>query len=111
MPNTFAPIIRNLSQRTSLSMARTSLFQCVALLACVFAAASYSLVYLAQELNRFEDSESAFYTRKAVQSLEKSQRLTVKDYAFWGDAYKTPARFRGHGLGLYPRKRRAHAVS
>ncbi|WP_193040630.1 CHASE4 domain-containing protein, partial [Pseudomonas sp. K2] len=88
MPNTFAPIIRNLSQRTSLSMARTSLFQCVALLACVFAAASYSLVYLAQELNRFEDSESAFYTRKAVQSLEKSQRLTVKDYAFWGDAYK-----------------------
>ncbi|WP_104903300.1 EAL domain-containing protein [Pseudomonas sp. LH1G9] len=88
MPNTFAPIIRNLSQRTSLSMARTSLFQCVVLLACVFAAASYSLVYLAQELNRFEDSESAFYTRKAVQSLEKSQRLTVKDYAFWGDAYK-----------------------
>jgi len=70
MPNTFAPIIRNLSQRTSLSMARTSLFQCVVLLACVFAAASYSLVYLAQELNRFEDSESAFYTRKAVQSLE-----------------------------------------
>jgi diguanylate cyclase (GGDEF)-like protein/PAS domain S-box-containing protein len=88
MPNTLAPIVRKLSQRTSLSLARTSLFQCVALLACVFAAASYSLVYLAHELDRFEDSESAFYTRKAVQSLEKSQRLAVKDYAFWGDAYK-----------------------
>jgi diguanylate cyclase (GGDEF)-like protein/PAS domain S-box-containing protein len=88
MPNTLAPIVRKLSQRTSLSLARTSLFQCVALLACVFAAASYSLVYLAHELDRFEDSESAFYTRKAVQSLEKSLSLTVKDYAFWGDAYK-----------------------
>nr|WP_314568712.1 EAL domain-containing protein [uncultured Pseudomonas sp.] len=88
MPNTLAPIVRSLSDRTSLSLARTSLFKFMALLAVVFAAAAYSLVYLAYEMDRAEQTESAFYTRKAVQSLEKSLRVTVKDYAFWSDAYK-----------------------
>lgn len=88
MPNSLAPIVRKLSNRTSLSLARTSLFNFVALLALVFAAAAYSLVYLAHELDHSEQQESAFYTRKAVQSLEKSLRVTVKDYAFWSDAYK-----------------------
>ena len=88
MPNTLAPIVRSLSDRTSLSLARTSLLRFMALLAVVFAAAAYSLVYLAHELDRSEQVESAFYTRKAVQSLEKSLRVTVKDYAFWSDAYK-----------------------
>lgn len=50
--------------------------------------ASYLLVYLANDLNRTEQAESAFYTKKAVQSLEKSTLSTVRDYAFWGDAYK-----------------------
>ncbi|WP_421557450.1 bifunctional diguanylate cyclase/phosphodiesterase [Pseudomonas canadensis] len=88
MPNALAPIVRSLSDRTSLSLARTSLFRFMALLAVVFTAAAYSLVYLAHELDRSEQAESAFYTRKAVQSLEKSLRVTVKDYAFWSDAYK-----------------------
>ncbi|MBY8947821.1 EAL domain-containing protein [Pseudomonas sp. SH10-3B] len=88
MPNSLAPIVRKLSNRTSLSLARTSLFNFAALLALVFAAAAYSLVYLAHELDHSEQEESAFYTRKAVQSLEKSLRVTVKDYAFWSDAYK-----------------------
>jgi len=88
MPNSLAPIVRTLSDRSSLSLARTSLFNFVALLALVFAAAAYSLVYLAHELDHSEQQESAFYTRKAVQSLEKSLRVTVKDYAFWSDAYK-----------------------
>ena len=88
MPNTPAPIVCPLSNRTSLSLARASLFKFVALLAGVFVLTSYSLVYLANDLDRTEDIESAFYTRKAVQSLEKSLRLTVKDYAFWSDAYR-----------------------
>lgn len=88
MPNTLAPIVRTLSTRTSLSLTRTSLLNFMALLACVFAAAAYSLVYIAHDLDHTEQSESAFYTRKAVQSMEKSLRLTVKDYAFWSDAYK-----------------------
>lgn len=88
MPNSLAPIVRSLSDRTSLSLARTSLFKFIALLTVVFAAATYSLVYLARDLDRSEQAESAFYTRKAVDSLEKSLRVTVKDYAFWSDAYK-----------------------
>jgi diguanylate cyclase (GGDEF)-like protein/PAS domain S-box-containing protein len=88
MPNTLAPIVRTLSNRTSLSLTRTSLFNFTALLVLVFAAAAYSLIYLAHELDHAEQEESAFYTRKAVQSLEKSLRVTVKDYAFWSDAYK-----------------------
>ncbi|AIB36825.1 EAL domain-containing protein [Pseudomonas simiae] len=88
MPNSLAPIVRSLSDRTSLSLARTSLFRFMALLAVVFAVAAYSLIFLAQELDRSEQVESAFYTRRAVQSLEKSLRVTVKDYAFWSDAYR-----------------------
>lgn len=88
MPNTLTPLVRQLSIRTSLSLTRTSLFNFIALLTLVFAAAAYSLVFLAQELDHSEQEESAFYTRKAMQSLEKSLRVTVKDYAFWSDTYK-----------------------
>ena len=88
MPNTLVPITRTFSNRTSLSLTRTSLFNFTALLVLVFAAAAYSLIYLAHDLDHAEQEENAFYTRKAVQSLEKSLRVTVKDYAFWSDAYK-----------------------
>ena len=88
MPNTLAPIVRTLSTRTSLSLTRTSLLNFMALLAGVFAAAAYSLVYIAHDLDHTEQVESAFYTRKAMQSMEKSLRVTVKDYAYWSDAYK-----------------------
>ncbi|QHF45167.1 diguanylate cyclase [Pseudomonas sp. S35] len=88
MPNSLVPIVRSLSTRTSLSLARTSLFNFMALLAVVFAAAAYSLIYIARDLDRTEQAESAFHTRKAMQSMEKAMRVTVKDYAFWSDAYK-----------------------
>lgn len=88
MPNNLASIVSSLSNRTSVSLARASLFKFVGLLAGVFLLASVSLVFLARDLDHTEEAESAFYTQKAVQSLEKSLRLTVKDYAFWGDAYK-----------------------
>ncbi|MCL5230020.1 hypothetical protein M4Z12_28425 [Pseudomonas sp. In614] len=88
MPNNLAPIVSTLANRSSLSLARASLFKFVGLLAAVFLLASGSLIYLAHDLDRTEEVESAFYTKKAVQSLEKSLRSTVKDYAFWGDAYK-----------------------
>ncbi len=88
MPNSLAPIVRSLSTRTSLSLTRTSLFNFMVLLAVVFAAAAYSLLYIAHELDHTEQAESAFHTRKAMQSMEKAMRVTVKDYAFWSDAYK-----------------------
>lgn len=88
MPSNLASIVQTLTIRSSLSLARGSLFKFVGLLAAVFVLASLSLIYLAHDLDRTEEVESAFYTKKAVQSLEKSMRSTVKDYAFWGDAYK-----------------------
>ncbi|HEX8544021.1 MAG TPA: EAL domain-containing protein [Pseudomonas sp.] len=74
--------------RSSVALARASLFNFAGLLAGVILLASGLLVYVAHNLDNIEEVESAFYTRKAVQTLEKSLRLTVKDYAFWGDAYK-----------------------
>ncbi|RLU05112.1 diguanylate cyclase [Pseudomonas prosekii] len=88
MPNNLASIANRLTDRSSLSLARASLFKFVALLAGVFVLASVSLVYLANDLDRTEEVESAFYTKKAMQSLEKSMLSTVRDYAFWGDAYR-----------------------
>lgn len=84
MPSNLATIVQTLTNRSSVSLARTSLFKFVGLLAAVFLLASASLIYLAHDLDRTEEVESAFYTKKAVQSLEKSLRSTVKDYAFWG---------------------------
>lgn len=73
---------------SSVALARASLFKFVGLLAAVFLLASYLLVYIAQDLDRAEDVESGFYLQKAMQALESSLRVTVKDYAFWGDAYR-----------------------
>lgn len=88
MPTNLASIANRLTDRSSLSLARASLFKFVALLAGVFVLASVSLVYLANDLDRTEEVESAFYAKKAMQSLEKSMLSTVRDYAFWGDAYR-----------------------
>lgn len=88
MPNSSTSSNPASSRRSSVVLARASLLKFVGLLAGVFLLASYSLVYLAHDLDRAEEAESAFYTKKAVQSLEKSLRSTVKDYAFWGDAYR-----------------------
>ncbi|PKH12713.1 diguanylate cyclase [Pseudomonas sp. 43NM1] len=88
MPTNLASIANRLTDRSSLSLARASLFKFVALLAGVFVLASISLVYLANDLDRTEEVESAFYAKKAMQSLEKSMLSTVRDYAFWGDAYR-----------------------
>ncbi|WP_130906473.1 MULTISPECIES: EAL domain-containing protein [unclassified Pseudomonas] len=88
MPNDLPTISCSPTNRSSVALTRASLFKFVGLLAGVFLLACGSLVYLAQKLDGAEEVKSAFYTRKAVQSLENSLRSTVKDYAFWGDAYK-----------------------
>ncbi len=88
MPTDLHPIACPLSNRSSVALARASLYKFVGLLAGVFLLASYALIYLAHDLDRTEEVESAFYTNKAMQSLEKSLRITVKDYAYWGDAYE-----------------------
>lgn len=75
-------------KRSSVALTRTSLFKFAGLLTGVFLLASYLLIYLGHDLDKTEQSEGSFYVEKAVQSLEKSLRMTVRDYAFWGDAYR-----------------------
>ncbi len=74
--------------RSSVALTRASLFKFAGLLIAGFLFAVYLLIYLAHDLDRTEETESAFYTEKAMQAFEKTLRSTVKDYAFWGDAYK-----------------------
>jgi diguanylate cyclase (GGDEF)-like protein/PAS domain S-box-containing protein len=73
---------------STVALARGSLFKFVVLLAGVFLLAAYLLMFLAHDLDRTEELESAFYTEKAVRSLQKTLSVTVRDYAFWGDAYR-----------------------
>ena len=88
MPNSAPSIQRSPASRSSVALTRASLFKFLWLLVGVFCLASYLLVYLANDLDRIEQKESEFYTKKAIESLEKSVLSTVKDYAFWGDAYR-----------------------
>jgi diguanylate cyclase (GGDEF)-like protein/PAS domain S-box-containing protein len=76
------------NHRSSVALTRSSLFNFVALLIGVFLLASFMLLFLARDLDKTEEEESAFYTAKAVHASEKAVGSTLKDYAFWGDAYK-----------------------
>jgi diguanylate cyclase (GGDEF)-like protein/PAS domain S-box-containing protein len=89
MPN-IDPLIASspAMNRSIVALIRASLLKFVALLAGVFLLASGLLINVANNLDVTEHAESVFYVKKAMQSVEKSASLTVKDYAFWGDAYK-----------------------
>ena len=88
MPQHSTSAVGGVHRRSSVRIIRASLFKFVGLLTGVFLLAGYLILYLAHDLDRNEETESAFYTNKAVRALEKSISATVKDYAFWGDAYK-----------------------
>jgi hypothetical protein len=81
MPNNLPTISCSPTNRSSVALTRASLFKFVGLLAGVFLLAGYSLIYLAHDLDRAEDVESAFYTKKAVESLEnrcaRPSRITL----------------------------------
>ncbi|RRV10572.1 EAL domain-containing protein [Pseudomonas sp. v388] len=88
MPDRSSSTVAVKGRRSSVAIIRASLLKFVGLLTAVLVLTGYLLIYLAHDLDRTEEIESAFYTKKAVLSLEKNLRSTVKDYAFWGDAYK-----------------------
>ena len=73
---------------SNLSLTRMSLMGFSCLLLSIFLLASTLIVYIAFEQNQDAERRSRFYAEKTVQSLEKSVLLTIKDYAFWGDAYE-----------------------
>lgn len=84
LPKSFKPE----NHRSTVALTRSSLFNFVALLIGVFLLASCMLLFLARDLDKTEEEESAFYTAKAVHASERGVASTLKDYAFWGDAYK-----------------------
>lgn len=84
LPKSFKPE----NHRSTVALTRSSLFNFVALLIGIFLLASCMLLFLARDLDKTEEEESAFYTAKAVHASERGVASTLKDYAFWGDAYK-----------------------
>lgn len=74
--------------RTSAALANASLITFSAVLTVVFAMAVSLLLYFAHGLNRTEVEQAQSLIEKSINEAEKSLHLTIKDYAFWGDAYK-----------------------
>lgn len=71
MPNQPTPDVIKSASPSTVALARGSLFKFVFLLAGVFLLAAYLLAFLAHDLDHTEEIESAFYTDKAVRSLQK----------------------------------------
>jgi diguanylate cyclase (GGDEF)-like protein/PAS domain S-box-containing protein len=72
---------------TSAGLARASLVKFSAILALVFALAAGFLWYLGADLDRDEQAQARSLVEKSLRAVQKSVQLTLKDYAFWGEAY------------------------
>ncbi|OLF53936.1 EAL domain-containing protein [Pseudomonas chlororaphis] len=73
---------------SNLSLARASLLGCSALLLSIFLLVAMLLVFIAHDQNHEAEAHSRFDAENALQSFERLSRKTIKDYAFWGDAYQ-----------------------
>lgn len=73
---------------SSVGLARTVLFMCTGFLTLVILAAGVISIYFALGLDRSEAKKAKFLVEKAVESLVSASKTTIKDYAFWGDAYR-----------------------
>jgi hypothetical protein len=67
------------TSRSSVAITRASLFKFVGLLVGVFLLACYALVYVAQNLDRAEEIDNAFYTKKAVYAARWVGAALVRD--------------------------------
>lgn len=88
MPNNASPVIHIAARcHSSVALMRASLRRFSLLLAGVFLLATCLLLYVSYSLEEAEEVKSLFYIKKAMEAIEDSAGSTVKDYAFWGDAY------------------------
>ena len=67
---------------------RHSLLFMAALLLLLFVVTSVGLVQIALQQNAQATEQSLFYLDKAIRTREKSISATLKDYAYWGEAYR-----------------------
>ncbi|CAM2983224.1 PAS domain S-box-containing protein/diguanylate cyclase (GGDEF) domain-containing protein [Pseudomonas gessardii] len=72
---------------SNLSTARAYLLACSLLLLAMFLLVGVLLVSIAAHLNHDAGEHTRIDIENALQSVEKVAASTVKDYAFWGDAY------------------------
>ena len=73
---------------SSAALARASLIRFTAILTLVFVSAGSLLLYFADNLDRTEERHTRFLIEKAIDASSKALKVTIKDYAFWGDAYR-----------------------
>jgi len=79
---------REQRSHSSVDLARTVLFMCTGFLTLVILIAGAISIYFALGLDRSEAKKAKFLVEKAVESLVSASKATIKDYAFWGDAYR-----------------------
>lgn len=72
---------------SNLSTARAYLLACSLLLLAMFLLVGVLLVSIADHLNHDAGEHSRIDIENALLSVERVAGATVKDYAFWGDAY------------------------
>ncbi|HKS12035.1 MAG TPA: CHASE4 domain-containing protein, partial [Pseudomonas sp.] len=73
---------------TSARLAQASSLLFSAILGVVFAMAAALALYFAHGLDRAEQQQAQSLVQKSLGAAQRSLKLTVKDYAFWGDAYR-----------------------
>ena len=73
---------------SNLSTARAYLLACSLLLLAMFLLVGVLLVSIAEHLNHDAGEHSRIDIENALLSVERVAGSTVKDYAFWGDAYE-----------------------
>jgi len=73
---------------SNLAAARASLLACSALLLAMFLLVGVLLISIAHHLNHDAGEHSRLDIENALLSVERTAGSTVKDYAFWGDAYQ-----------------------
>jgi diguanylate cyclase (GGDEF)-like protein/PAS domain S-box-containing protein len=75
-------------KRSSAALAKASLVTFFGILGLVFVLAISLVVYFAHNLDRSERAQAQVLVEKSLEAAHLSLRLTVGDYAFWGDAYR-----------------------
>ncbi|KAF0866843.1 EAL domain-containing protein [Pseudomonas sp. LD120] len=70
------------------ALTRATLLGCSGLLLALFLFASVLLVYIALDQNLTAEQHNRLDIEKALQSFDSNARVTLKDYALWGDAYQ-----------------------
>jgi sensor domain CHASE-containing protein len=73
---------------SSTSLAQASLVTFCASLAVVFALAVSLSLYFAHGLDRTEQAQGQSLIQKSIEAERRLLQLTIKDYSFWGEAYR-----------------------